>query len=125
MMNKKKAHRGKKAHMGLMKDVMGAKKKAHMGLMKDVMGAKKKAHMGKDVMGAKKKAHMFMKAHRMMLQEGAVEALRGRSHHMNPSKYSRSLGHNVVTSLTTQTTTTLTVSTAAHNNDANDFMVVV
>lgn len=43
----------------------------------------------------------------------------------NPAKYIRTLGHNVVTSLVSQTTTTLTVLTGQHNEINTDFMAVV
>lgn len=59
-------------------------------------------------------------------EEGLVEELRaGRTAHHNPVKYIRSLGHNVVTSLSSQTTTTLVVPTTAHNADQHDFLAVV
>ena len=43
----------------------------------------------------------------------------------NPAKYTRTLGHTIVTSLVTQTTTTLTVLTGQHNEVNTDFMAVV
>jgi len=116
----KKAKKGKmKAFMkGFMGNMRQNGKHAHMGKKKAHMGGKKKSHMGN-----KKKAHMGMMK-RLEGVEGG-EDLHGRSHHKNPAKYVRSLGHNIVTSLTTQTTTTLTVNTAAHNADSTDFMAVV
>ena len=83
--------------------------KGNMGSMKNhmlhnmMMGKKKKKSMGMDM---------------MMGSNTKID-------NKNPAKYIRSLGHNIVTSLVTQTTTTLTVSTAQHSESISDFMTVV
>ena len=68
--------------------------------------------------GRKGMMHRNMMHHNMMHHGG-------KHVHKNPVKYVRSVGHNIVTSLTTQTTTTLVVPTAAHNASSNDFLVVI
>ncbi len=131
----------KKANMGNMKKAnMGSMKKANMGNMNDDdddgmgddgmgnMGSMKKANMGSMKKGMMQDLRFKKKK---KVQRGIEEVqtlredLRGRSTHKNPAKYSRSLGHNIATSLVDQTTTTLTVQTNANNHDSLDFMSVV
>jgi hypothetical protein len=90
-------------------------KKAKKGKMK---AKGKKAHMG--MKKGKMKGRM-MKGRMNDLQEG----VRGKHVHKNPVKYMRSVGHNIVTSLTEQTTTTLTVATSPHNDNSTDFLIVI
>lgn len=63
---------------------------------------------------------------RKKMVKGMVRRARsGKSTNKNPIGYIRSFGHNVVTSLETQTTTTLTVATAARTSDSEKFASVV
>ncbi len=83
-----------------------------------------KKMMGK-LRGMKKKAVRGMKKvafHRNRMMGGGGG---GSSDAKNPINYIRSLGHNIVTSLTGQTTTTLTIPTSPHNADSEDFCAII
>ncbi len=87
-----------------------------MKMMMGKLRGKKKA-----VRGMKKAFHR----NRMMMGGGGGGGGGGNSDARNPINYIRSLGHNIVTSLTGQTTTTLTIPTSPHNADSEDFCAII
>ena len=102
-------------HMGMMHNegVRG------MGKMKMSMMGMKKHAVEEGVVG--KMMGMGMMHHEAALEEG----IRGVTAFKNPGKYTRSLGHNVVTSLVGQTTSTIVVTTNANNPESTDFANVI
>lgn len=84
------------------------KEKGHMGMMQDFKQAARMMGMGMGMMG-------------MGMGMGTTPHIPDK----NPAKYTRSLGHNIVTSLVTQTTTALTVLTGQHNDSDTDFIAIV
>lgn len=119
-MKRRKANKGKAKGKGMRKDG----EKGHKGMSKGKMKGRNVAGMGM-MMGNKNVAKGMMGMGHKLEADLTEEALRGKSEKKNPVKYVRSLGHNIVTSLTEQTTTALTVSTGAGGADTTDFTVVL